>query len=106
MLTTRGSIIDVHSHIGVGASPELSGAEDSNSVKGPTQPWLRSLDGLNTHDASYELAIAGGLTTSLILPGSADAMGEHLLGETWGIGIADHHKYRWTGFCNQNAPNI
>ena len=65
----------MHSHIAVLSSPELNGAIDVNSYKGPTQPWLRSLDGLNTHDASYELAIAGGVTTSLILPGSADAMG-------------------------------
>ncbi|KAL5494800.1 hypothetical protein ACEPAI_262 [Sanghuangporus weigelae] len=68
-------IVDVHSHIAVESAPELSGADDGNSIKGPTQPWLRSLDGLNTHDASYELAIAGGLTTSLILPGSANAIG-------------------------------
>ncbi|KAL5535942.1 hypothetical protein ACEPAF_4036 [Sanghuangporus sanghuang] len=68
-------IVDVHSHIAVDSAPELNGANDGNSIKGPTQPWLRSLDGLNTHDASYELAIAGGLTTSLILPGSADAIG-------------------------------
>ncbi|KAL5519409.1 hypothetical protein ACEPAH_1092 [Sanghuangporus vaninii] len=68
-------IVDVHSHIAVDSAPELNGANDGNSIKGSTQPWLRSLDGLNTHDASYELAIAGGLTTSLILPGSADAIG-------------------------------
>ncbi|EJC98798.1 composite domain of metallo-dependent hydrolase [Fomitiporia mediterranea MF3/22] len=68
-------IIDVHSHIAVGSAPGLTGADDTNSVKGPTQPWLRSLDGLNTHDASYALAISGGVTTSLILPGSAGAIG-------------------------------
>lgn len=35
---------------------------------------LRSLDGLNTHDDAYELAIAGGLTTALVIPGSANAI--------------------------------
>lgn len=35
-----------------------------------------SLDGLNTHDDSYALSVAGGVTTSLVLPGSADAIGE------------------------------
>ena len=43
-------IVDLHSHMGVGSSPGLSGAQDTNSRKGITQPWLRSLDGLNTHD--------------------------------------------------------
>lgn len=67
--------MDVHSHLGVGSSPALSGAEDSNSLNGLVLPWLRSVDGLNTHDDGYALAVAGGVTTSLILPGSADAIG-------------------------------
>ena len=69
------SIVDIHSHLGVGPSPALSGAQDDNSLKGLVLPWLRMVDGLNTHDDSYELSIAGGVTTSLVLPGSADAMG-------------------------------
>ncbi|KAI0085138.1 hypothetical protein BDY19DRAFT_457969 [Irpex rosettiformis] len=68
-------IIDVHSHLGVGSSPELHGASDGNSFKGPILPWLRSLDGINTHDDGYANAVAGGLTTALILPGSANAIG-------------------------------
>jgi imidazolonepropionase-like amidohydrolase len=46
-----------------------------NSYKAPILPWLRSIDGLNTHDAAYELAVAGGVTTAQILPGSADNIG-------------------------------
>lgn len=38
-------------------------------------PWLRSLDAINTHDLSYNLSIAGGVTTALILPGSANSIG-------------------------------
>ncbi|KAF8893823.1 carbohydrate esterase family 9 protein [Infundibulicybe gibba] len=68
-------IVDIHSHLGDASSPELLGAVDDNSSKGTIQPWLRSLDGLNTHDESYLLSIAGGVTTSLILPGSANAIG-------------------------------
>ncbi|KAG5648505.1 hypothetical protein DXG03_003116 [Asterophora parasitica] len=68
-------IVDIHSHLGDAPSPALDGAEDDNSSKGTVQPWLRSLDGLNTHDDSYQLSIAGGVTTSLILPGSANAIG-------------------------------
>ena len=68
-------IIDIHSHLGDLPSPALGGAEDDNSLKGTIQPWLRSLDGLNTHDDSYLLSVAGGVTTALILPGSANAIG-------------------------------
>ncbi|KAJ3507229.1 hypothetical protein NLJ89_g6423 [Agrocybe chaxingu] len=68
-------LVDLHSHIGVHSAPELNGAQDTNSRKAPIQPWLRSIDGLNTHDDSYELAISGGVTTAQILPGSANNIG-------------------------------
>ncbi|CAL1706960.1 unnamed protein product [Somion occarium] len=68
-------IVDLHSHIGDSPLPDLNGAQDDNSLLGPIQPWLRALDGLNTHDDSYLLSIAGGVTTALVLPGSANAIG-------------------------------
>ncbi|KAF9481555.1 carbohydrate esterase family 9 protein [Pholiota conissans] len=68
-------IIDVHSHMGSSSAPAMEGAMDDNSLKGNTQPWLRIVDAVNTHDMSYELSAAGGVTTALILPGSADAIG-------------------------------
>lgn len=49
------SVIDLHSHVGVGAAPALSGADDGNSYKGPIVPWLRALDALNTHDESQHM---------------------------------------------------
>ncbi|OJA11255.1 hypothetical protein AZE42_05686 [Rhizopogon vesiculosus] len=68
-------IVDLHSHIGVGSVPNLNGAHDTNSHNALILPWLRSIDGLNTHDASYQLAMAGGVTTAQILPGSANNIG-------------------------------
>ncbi|KAJ7164026.1 carbohydrate esterase family 9 protein [Mycena crocata] len=68
-------IVDIHSHMGDYSSPALTGASDGNSDKSTILPWLRSLDGLNTHDDSYPLSIAGGVTTALILPGSGNAIG-------------------------------
>ncbi|KAF5380447.1 hypothetical protein D9615_004475 [Tricholomella constricta] len=68
-------IVDIHSHVGVDSVPALKGAQDTNSFKGLVLPWLRSLDGLNTHDEAYRLSISGGVTTSVVLPGSADAIG-------------------------------
>ncbi|PFH51541.1 hypothetical protein AMATHDRAFT_2992 [Amanita thiersii Skay4041] len=68
-------IVDIHSHLGVDSAPHLEGSDDTNSLKGITQPWLRSLDGINTHDDAYRLSISGGVTTANILPGSANAIG-------------------------------
>ncbi|KAL0946374.1 hypothetical protein HGRIS_012604 [Hohenbuehelia grisea] len=68
-------LVDLHSHIGVAPMPRHSGTTDSNSHRMPILPFLRSIDGLNTHDASYELSISGGVTTAQVLPGSANNIG-------------------------------
>ncbi|KAF8165543.1 hypothetical protein B0H34DRAFT_689508 [Crassisporium funariophilum] len=68
-------LVDLHTHLGVLSTPITAGAIDLNSAKGPILPWLRSIDGLNTHDDSYELAIAGGVTSAQVLPGSNNAIG-------------------------------
>ncbi|KAG8778619.1 hypothetical protein FRC12_024891 [Ceratobasidium sp. 428] len=65
----------MHSHVGTSSLPGLRGAEDDNSLKSPIMPFLRSFDGLNTHDEAYDLFRAGGVATSLVLPGSADNIG-------------------------------
>ncbi|KAL5631170.1 hypothetical protein ACGC1H_006866 [Rhizoctonia solani] len=69
------AINDMHSHLGVSSVPELRGSDDTNSFKAPTMPYLRSLDGFNTHDAAFALSRSGGVATALILPGSADNIG-------------------------------
>lgn len=84
-------IVDLHSHMGVYPSPELEGSAEGNSFKAPIQPWLRSLDGFNTHDDAFNLSIAGGITTMLVLPGSAGNIG----------GQAFTFKPRWTA---ENTP--
>jgi len=70
--------VDIHTHLGVLSSPITAGAVDFDSNKGPILPWLRSADGLNTHDDGYLLAMAGGVTSAQVLPGSSNAIGEFL----------------------------
>ena len=72
---STADIVDLHSHLGGFSIPVLVGANDDNSLLGTVQPWLRALDSLNTHDDSYLLSISGGVTTALVLPGSANAIG-------------------------------
>ncbi|KAJ1304895.1 hypothetical protein OPQ81_006029 [Rhizoctonia solani] len=69
------AINDMHSHLGVDSVPELRGADSTNSLKAPTMPYLRSIDGFNTHDEAFALSRSGGVATALILPGSADNIG-------------------------------
>jgi len=62
-------LVDTHSHIG-----GVAGADGS----GPIQPDVRVLDSLNALDSGYRRAVAGGLTTLNVMPGS----GHLLSGQT------------------------
>ncbi|KAK4452245.1 hypothetical protein QBC34DRAFT_42252 [Podospora aff. communis PSN243] len=72
-LTT--GIIDMHSHAAVGSLPFLEGNEDSNEASADITPFLRSIDGMQVDDHQIQVIKSGGVTTSLILPGSANNMG-------------------------------
>ena len=54
-------LVDTHSHIGGFRAADSSG---------PIQPGARIMDGLNVFDAGYRRAVAGGLTTLNVMPGS------------------------------------
>ena len=73
-------VVDLHSHVGMLSAPFMSGTFDVNSAHGPVLPWLRSIDGFNTHDEAFELAIAGGVTSAQVLPGSGNAIGKSPIG--------------------------
>jgi len=62
--TIMPGLVDTHSHIG--GSGSLGGADGS----GPIQPGVRILDSLNVRDPGFKRAVAGGLTTLNIMPGS------------------------------------
>lgn len=75
LLENQLYIVDLHSHLGLLSAPLTNGAFDVNSNNGPVLPWLRSIDAFNTHDDGFELAVAGGVTSAQILPGSGNAIG-------------------------------
>ncbi|KAF4810242.1 hypothetical protein CGCSCA5_v010727 [Colletotrichum siamense] len=68
-------IIDMHSHAGVGALPELNGNQDVNEMSNDITPYVRSIDGLNPLDPQIQVIKSGGVTTSLVLPGSGNNIG-------------------------------
>ena len=55
-------LVDTHSHLG-----GFQAADNS----GPIQPGVAVRDGLNVFDAGYRRAVAGGLTTLNVMPGSS-----------------------------------
>lgn len=53
----------------------MRGADDTNSLKSPITPALRSLDGISNHDWGFISIASGGVTSGLALPGSANNVG-------------------------------
>lgn len=81
-LTT--GIIDMHSHAGVDSLPSLWGNEDTNELSSDITPFVRSIDSIQPGDHQIQVIKSGGVTTSLVLPGSGNNMG----GEAYVIKLA------------------
>lgn len=68
-------IIDTHSHIGVYAMPGTVAHDDGNEATSPVTPDVHTADAFWPQDPAIERAVAGGVTTFQILPGSANLVG-------------------------------
>ncbi|CAO3609416.1 unnamed protein product [Cunninghamella echinulata] len=68
-------IVDMHSHMGVYSLPGLDGNSDGNEMTNPTTPYVRVVDALSPIDPAIKTIASGGVTTSLVLPGSGNSMG-------------------------------
>ncbi|WP_416305162.1 amidohydrolase [Neptunicella sp. SCSIO 80796] len=68
-------IIDVHSHLGVYASPSTSSHSDGNEMTKPVTAEVWSEHSVWPQDPGFERALAGGVTVMQILPGSANLVG-------------------------------
>lgn len=68
-------IIDTHSHIGVYAMPGTAAHNDGNEATSPVTPDVHTADAFWPQDPAIERAVAGGVTTLQILPGSANLVG-------------------------------
>lgn len=68
-------IVDMHSHAGADSYPALWGNQDVNDATDPLTPYFRVLDSFDPEDMGLQMILEGGVTTSQILPGSANIMG-------------------------------
>jgi len=68
-------LIDVHSHLGVYASPGLLAHQDGNEATDPVTAGVWAEHGVWPQDPGFEAALAGGVTTLQVLPGSANLIG-------------------------------
>ncbi len=68
-------LIDVHSHLGVYASPGTEAHSDGNEVTSPVTAQVWAEHGVWPQDPGFAAALAGGVTTMQVLPGSANLIG-------------------------------
>ncbi|WP_019962092.1 amidohydrolase [Woodsholea maritima] len=68
-------VVDIHSHLGVYASPGVSAHSDGNEVTSPVTAEVWAEHGVWPQDPGFDSALAGGVTTLHVLPGSANLFG-------------------------------
>ena len=67
-------LVDSHTHVGIYPRPAVPAHSDGNDFSGPVQPQLRALDGIWPDDPGIRMAVAGGITTANIMPGSGSVV--------------------------------
>ena len=73
--TITPGIIDTHSHLGVYPAPHAKAHSDGNEMTSPTTPGVWAEHAFWPQDPNLEFAVAGGVTTIQVLPGSANLIG-------------------------------
>jgi len=68
-------LIDAHSHLGVYASPSVDAQSDGNEATDPVTANVWAEHGIWPQDPGFQTALAGGVTSLQILPGSANLVG-------------------------------
>lgn len=68
-------VIDVHSHLGDYPSPQTDSTSDGNEATAPNTSQVWAEHSVWPQDAGFTRALAGGITTLQVLPGSANLFG-------------------------------
>lgn len=89
-MTVMPGIVDPHCHIGMWEDAMGFEGADGNECTNPITPELRAIDAINPYDRCFEEAAAGGVTTCVTGPGSANVIGGQFVAiKTYGDGVED-----------------
>src|SRR5262245_26940761 len=72
-------LVDTHSHVGIYPKPMVPAHSDGNEGSGAVQASLRAIDAIWPDDPGIRMALAGGVTTANIMPGSGNVIGGQTL---------------------------
>lgn len=68
-------LVDAHVHLGVHPEGDGAGASDTNEMTGVNQAAVRTIDAIDPFDEGFDVALAGGVTTVNVNPGSGNPIG-------------------------------
>jgi len=68
-------LVEPHAHVGMISAGFGFGDSDVNETTDPVTSHVRAIDGLNPQDEGFSDFALGGITTALVLPGSANVLG-------------------------------
>jgi imidazolonepropionase-like amidohydrolase len=68
-------IIDAHSHLGVYPAPSITATQDGNEITQPNTAEVWAEHSVWPQDPGFDRAVAGGITTLHVLPGSGNLFG-------------------------------
>jgi imidazolonepropionase-like amidohydrolase len=68
-------LVDAHVHVGVHGEGDGWAGQDTNELTDPVTPHVRALDAINPADLGFADALAGGVLTLNVNPGSGNPIG-------------------------------
>jgi len=92
-------LIDVHSHLGVYASPGVKAHSDGNEMTNPATPNVWAEHSVWPQDPGFSRALAGGVTSLQVLPGSGNLIGGR------GVTLKNVYSNSYQGMKFPNAPH-
>jgi imidazolonepropionase-like amidohydrolase len=82
--------IDAHVHLGVHEDGEGWSGNDTNEMTDPNGARFRAIDGIDPYDVGFDDALAGGVTSVVVKPGSGNPIGGRTVAvKTWGRNAFD-----------------
>ena len=77
--------VEAHGHVGIHEEGEGVAGDDTNEMTGPNMAAVRAIDAVNIDDEGFRDALAGGVTSVVVKPGSGNPIGGQSVAlKSWG----------------------
>ena len=77
--------IEAHGHVGIDEEANGPAGDDTNEMTAPNTAAVRAIDAINIDDEGFRDALAGGITSVVVKPGSGNPIGGQTVAiKTWG----------------------